>query len=137
MRLLSSANPVSAMSPMTAQANRLAGLPMALALSPGMVDAKYDIIIGWPRGSGRGAVGRGSTAPADPNSDIGRWFKSLKSNNGLPCCHVSDCRRVQARLIDGYYEALIDEHWARVPDDKIRHVENPTGHYIVLLYLLR
>jgi hypothetical protein len=67
---------------------------------------------------------------ADPNSELGKWFKSLKSNNGLPCCDVSDCRRVQARLTDGYYEALIDEHWARVPDDKIRHIENPTGQYV-------
>jgi len=69
-------------------------------------------------------------AGADPNSELGKWFKSLKSNNGLPCCDVSDCRRVQARLTDGYYEALIDEHWARVPDDKIRHIENPTGQYV-------
>lgn len=67
---------------------------------------------------------------ADPNSDMGKWFKSLKSNKGLPCCDVSDCRRVEARLVNGYYEALIDEEWARVPDDKITPVENPTGRYI-------
>lgn len=46
---------------------------------------------------------------ADPNLEIGRWFKSLKSNKGVPCCDVSDCRRVEARLVNGYYEALIDE----------------------------
>src|SRR5262249_51115096 len=67
---------------------------------------------------------------ADPNSEIGKWFKSLKSNKGLPCCDVSDCRRVQARLVNGYYEALIDEQWARVPDDKITNIENPIGQYI-------
>jgi len=67
---------------------------------------------------------------ADPNSEVGKWFKSLKSNKGLPCCDVSDCRRVQARIVNGYYEALIDEQWARVPDDRITPVENPTGHYI-------
>ena len=67
---------------------------------------------------------------ADPNSDLGKWFKSLKNEHGLPCCDVSDCRRVEARLSDGHYEALIDERWARVPDDKIRRVENPTRQYI-------
>ena len=67
---------------------------------------------------------------ADPNSEIGKWFKSLKTEHGQPCCDVSDCRRVEARLSDGHYEALIDEEWARVPDDKIRRVENPTGHFI-------
>jgi hypothetical protein len=67
---------------------------------------------------------------ADPNSEIGKWFKSLKNEHGLPCCDVSDCRRVQARLMEGHYEAMIDEQWASVPDSKIRHVANPTGEYI-------
>ena len=67
---------------------------------------------------------------ADPNSEIGKWFKSLKSNKGLPCCDVSDCRRVEARLVNGYYEALIDEQWARVPDEVITNVGNPIGQYV-------
>lgn len=67
---------------------------------------------------------------ADPNSEIARWFKSLKSNKGLTCCDVSDCRRVEARLVNGYYEALIDEQWWRVPDDVIANVRNPIGEYI-------
>lgn len=67
---------------------------------------------------------------ADPNSETARWFKSLKSNEGQPCCDVSDCRRVEARLVNGSYEAFIDDQWARVPDAVIKRVENPTGQYI-------
>jgi hypothetical protein len=66
----------------------------------------------------------------DPNSEMVKWFKSLKSNKGHPCCDISDCRRVEARLVNGYYEALIDKQWARVPDHTITNVENPTGQYI-------
>jgi hypothetical protein len=67
---------------------------------------------------------------ADPNSEIAKWFKSLKSNDGHPCCDVSDCRRVEARLVNGSYEALVDDQWAKVPDAAIRRIENPTGQYI-------
>ena len=67
---------------------------------------------------------------ADPNSDIGKWFKSLKNKQGTSCCDVSDCRRVEARLVSGYYEALIDQQWSRVPDEAVRHVQNPIGQYI-------
>lgn len=69
-------------------------------------------------------------AGADPNSEIGRWFKSLKDNRGVPCCDISDCRRVEARLVNGLYEALIDNRWAKVPQDTVRSVENPTGQYV-------
>jgi len=69
-------------------------------------------------------------AGADPNSEMANWFKSLKSNEGQPCCDVSDCRRVEARLVNGSYEAFIDDEWARVPDAVIKRVENPTGQYI-------
>jgi hypothetical protein len=66
----------------------------------------------------------------NPNSDLAKWFKSLKDSQGIPCCDISDCRRVEARLADGYYEALINQIWARVPEETIRKVENPTGQYI-------
>jgi hypothetical protein len=69
-------------------------------------------------------------AGADPNSEIAKWFKTLKNDQGLPCCDISDCRRVEARLMNGYYEVLIDQQWARVPDRAVRTVENPMGQYI-------
>jgi hypothetical protein len=67
---------------------------------------------------------------ADPNSEIAKWFKSLKNDHGLRCCDISDCRQVEARLINGHYEALIDNRWSRIPDETINHMENPTGQNI-------
>src|SRR6266404_2083103 len=67
---------------------------------------------------------------ADPNSEIAKWFKSLRNSQGLPCCDISDCRRVDARMANGHYEARIDEQWATVPDETIKDIENPTGQYI-------
>jgi hypothetical protein len=67
---------------------------------------------------------------ADPNSEMAKWFKSLRNNQGVPCCDISDCRRVDARIVNGHYEALIDEQWATVPDETIKTVENPIGQHI-------
>lgn len=67
---------------------------------------------------------------ADPNSEIAKWFKSLKNGRGLPCCDISDCRHVEARLTNGHYEAFVDDRWSKVPDDTIRNIENRTGQYI-------
>src|SRR5215469_11520385 len=51
-------------------------------------------------------------------------FKSLRNNHGLSCCEISDCRQVEACLANGYYEALIDNRWSRVPDETINNVKN-------------
>jgi hypothetical protein len=67
---------------------------------------------------------------AEQNSPIAKWFKSLRNNHGLSCCEISDCRPVEARLMNGYYEALIDNRWFRIPDETINNVGNPTGQYI-------
>ena len=32
--------------------------------------------------------------------------------------------------MNGYYEALIDGQWSRVPDEAIANVRNPIGEYI-------
>jgi len=69
-------------------------------------------------------------AGAELNSETAKWFKSLKNSHGLSCCEISDCRRVEARLANGHYEALIDNRWSGVPDEMINHVNNPTGQYI-------
>jgi len=61
---------------------------------------------------------------------MAKWFKSLKNSHGLSCCEISDCRRVEARLANGHYEALIDNRWSKVPDETINHVRNPTEEYI-------
>ena len=66
----------------------------------------------------------------DPNSESARWFKSLKNKQGASCCDVSDCRRVDARWLNGHYQALIDNLWSLVPDDIVVNVKNPTGSHI-------
>jgi hypothetical protein len=67
---------------------------------------------------------------ADPNSEIARWFRSLKSKQGALCCDISDCRRVEARSLNGHYQALIDNLWSQVPDEIVVNVKNPTSSYI-------
>src|ERR1051325_5387430 len=67
---------------------------------------------------------------AEQDSPIAKWFKSLRNNHGLSCCEISDCRPVEARLRNGYYEALIDNRWFRIPDETINNTGNPTGQYI-------
>lgn len=71
---------------------------------------------------------------ADPNSEMAKWFKSLKSKEGSFCCDISDCRRVEARLVNSYYEVLLYDEWYRVPDSAVIHVANPTGQYIACFY---
>ena len=63
-----------------------------------------------------------------PDSPRGQWYKSLTDNNGRSCCDISDCKEVEARTINGYWEVNIKEKWYKVPADKIlKNKENPTG----------
>ena len=61
------------------------------------------------------------------------WFDSLKQpGTGMPCCSVADCRPADYRLASGGYEALLDNTWVRVPDNRIlRGLSNPVGRAIV------
>jgi hypothetical protein len=61
------------------------------------------------------------------------WFESLKQpGSGVSCCSVADCRPVEYRLVSNGYEALLDERWVRVPEDKIlRGTANPTARAIL------
>lgn len=58
--------------------------------------------------------------PADlePNPAASEWFKSLRQpGTSLPCCSISDCRRVDYRLADdGRYEVMVEGTWYRVPN---------------------
>jgi hypothetical protein len=50
-------------------------------------------------------------ADLDPNSAASEWFKSLRQpGTSLPCCSISDCRRLDFRIAnDGRYEVLRPE----------------------------
>jgi hypothetical protein len=58
--------------------------------------------------------------PADvaPNSTLSEWFKSLRQpGTSVSCCSISDCRRVDFRIVtDGGYEVMVEGEWYRVPD---------------------
>lgn len=89
---------------------------------------------------------------ANPDSEVGRWFKSLKridkDGSEYGCCDLSDCRFVSTRIGPQGYEALIDREnygikdevawltkfgtldpqWVPVPNDRIlQGKENPYG----------
>jgi hypothetical protein len=63
---------------------------------------------------------------ADPDSEIAKWFHSLKTEGGQSCCDVSDCRPVEARLTDEGYEILL-YRWQKVSKEKVRKVANMIG----------
>jgi hypothetical protein len=79
-------------------------------------------------------AGQAHAAPppgADP--DLAPWFNSLRlPQSAVPCCSMADCRPVLSRLIDGHYEAFVEDKWVVVPDDKVlTRPDNPTGHAVV------
>lgn len=81
-------------------------------------------------------VAYGVAAPppgADPNSEMGRWFQSLRQpGTGTSCCSLSDCRLTDYRAGADGYEALVWGRWVTVPRDKIlRGITNPTGRAVV------
>jgi hypothetical protein len=70
---------------------------------------------------------------ADPNSDMARWFQSLRQpGTGSSCCSLSDCRLTDYRAGASGYEAMVAGRWIAVPQDKIlRGITNPTGRAVV------
>ena len=72
-----------------------------------------------------------------PNPVVSEWFKSLEQpRTSLPCCSISDCRRVDYRISDdGRYEVMVDGTWLRVPNGSVlRQKTNPAGQSRCLLY---
>jgi hypothetical protein len=73
--------------------------------------------------------------PADltPNPALSEWFKSLKQpGTSLPCCSISDCRRVDFRIAsEGRYEVLVEGKWYRVPNRFVLQQQgNPVGRAV-------
>jgi hypothetical protein len=68
--------------------------------------------------------------PPDGNTNptLSLWFKNLRQpGTSLPCCSISDCRRVDYRVAsDGEYEVYVEGTWYKVPDDRIlKQTGNP------------
>ena len=62
----------------------------------------------------------------DADSDIAKWFKSLKQPlTGAGCCSVADCRPVKTRLTEtGAYEVWIEDEWTGVPNGVILRTDS-------------
>jgi hypothetical protein len=63
----------------------------------------------------------------DLNSPEAKWVQSLKSDNGVYCCSLADCRKVEYRIMDDHYQVYVTERWVDVPPKKVLKRENPTG----------
>ncbi len=70
---------------------------------------------------------------ADPDSEMGRWYKSLERPTmpGISCCSVADCRPVPSKW-DEVYWVFKDGKWIVVPSKIIllKH-DNPVGEAIL------
>jgi hypothetical protein len=74
--------------------------------------------------------------PDKTDSDLGRWFESLRrpSNPQVPCCSISDCKFAESRIVDGHYEVIIEGRTYAVPEDSIiRDTYNPNMKAVVCI----
>src|SRR5690348_10203276 len=90
-------------------------------------------------------AGAHAAPPENADPTLAPWFQSLEvpGTNHSSCCSQSDCRPVDYRVINDYYEALLtpeqfaragvmQSRWIRVPYDRIlQRVDNPTGKAIL------
>jgi hypothetical protein len=66
---------------------------------------------------------------ADPNGQLGIWYRSLKvPGTGQSCCNVSDCRPVDAAWIEGdHWRARVGDEVIDIPASRVLNRENPDG----------
>jgi hypothetical protein len=64
-----------------------------------------------------------------PNPALSRWFEGLRQpGTPLPCCAISDCRRVEYRMAGNSYQIRLEGLWYDVPSNIIlRGKGNPVG----------
>jgi hypothetical protein len=60
------------------------------------------------------------------------WFKSVKSQHGVPCCDIADGHRTDYDMRKNQYWVPINGTWMPVPDEAVlNNVGNPVGDAIV------
>lgn len=60
------------------------------------------------------------------------WFKSVKSQRGLPCCDIADGHRTAYDMRDNQYWVPIEGTWMPVPPEAVLNdVGNPVGDAVV------
>lgn len=71
---------------------------------------------------------------ADPESPLGRWYRSLHVPHSTAlCCSISDCRPVEARAQNGHWQIRRGQQWIDVPEDRIVRRDNPDGRPIACI----
>jgi hypothetical protein len=67
-------------------------------------------------------------------SPLRDWFKSLRSQQGVPCCDSADGQRVEDVDWDtegDHYRVRLDGQWIDVPDSAVIREPNQSGKTIV------
>lgn len=63
---------------------------------------------------------------------IREWFKSVKSQMGIPCCDIADGHRTEYDMRENKYWVPINGQWVEVPPDAVlKDVGNPVGDAVV------
>lgn len=66
--------------------------------------------------------------------DLDKWYMSLHSKRGTPCCDISDAHAVAVDdwvTEDGHYKVKINDNWQEVPDDAVIEAPNLAGKALV------
>ena len=61
------------------------------------------------------------------------WYEGLRMNgSGIGCCGEGECRPVDARTSGDHWQALVEDGWIDIPNDKIIHPRtNPIGRAVL------
>jgi hypothetical protein len=66
------------------------------------------------------------------SDSVRAWFKSVKSQHGVPCCDIADGHRTDYDMRKDQYWVPINGNWMPVPADAVLDaVGNPVGDAVV------
>lgn len=81
---------------------------------------------------GTPALARDNGQFADVSPSVRAWFKSVKSQHGVPCCDIADGHRTDYDMRKDQYWVPINGNWMPVPPDAVLDtVGNPVGDAVV------
>ncbi len=68
----------------------------------------------------------------DVSPSVRAWFKTVKSQHGVPCCDIADGHRTDYDMRKDQYWVPINGNWMPVPADAVLDtVGNPVGDAVV------
>jgi hypothetical protein len=69
---------------------------------------------------------------ANVSPSVRAWFKSVKSQHGVPCCDIADGHRTDYDMRNNQYWVPINGNWMAVPPDAVlSDAGNPVGDAVV------